>query len=60
MSPVECKERAAECRQMAEDAPNTRVQAILNDMARTWDRLALEAEISQERTLLQVISKLPA
>jgi hypothetical protein len=24
-----------------------RVQAILMDMARTWDRLAIEAEISQ-------------
>jgi hypothetical protein len=29
---------------MAESAPNARVQAILIDMARTWMRLALEAE----------------
>jgi hypothetical protein len=34
MSPVECKEHAAECRQMAECAPNSRVRAILTDMAR--------------------------
>jgi hypothetical protein len=33
---------------MAERAPNSRVQAILIDMARTWDRLALEAEIGQK------------
>ena len=57
MNPIECKERAAECRQMAEDAPNSRVQAILIDMARTWDRLALEAEIGQKSgPLLQVIA----
>jgi hypothetical protein len=47
MSPVECKEQAAQCRRMAEGEPNLRVQAILMDMARTWDRLAIEAEISQ-------------
>ena len=29
---------------MAAQAPNARVQAILIDMARTWMRLALEAE----------------
>jgi hypothetical protein len=45
---------------MAEGAPNSRIQAILIDMARTWDRLALEAEIGQKRgTSLQVISQLP-
>jgi hypothetical protein len=47
MSPVECQEQAAQCRRMAECEPNLRVQAILMDMARTWDRLAIEAEISQ-------------
>jgi hypothetical protein len=45
MNPIECKEYAAECRQMAERAPNSRVQAILIDMARTWDRLTIEAEV---------------
>jgi hypothetical protein len=38
----ECRERAAECREMAKRAPNASVQAILIDMARTWDRLALQ------------------
>jgi hypothetical protein len=46
MRPLECKEQAAQCRRMAEGEPNLRVQAILTDMARTWDRLAIEAEIS--------------
>jgi hypothetical protein len=56
MRPVECKEQAAQCRRMAQGAPNLRVQAILMDMARTWDRLALETEISQgNRPSLRVI-----
>jgi hypothetical protein len=38
------RKRAAECRQMAERAPNLRVQGILLDIARAWTRLALEAE----------------
>ena len=48
ITPIECQERAAECRQMAARAPNPRVHAILTDMARTWTRLALEAELSQQ------------
>ena len=56
---VECKEQAAQCRRMAECEPNLRVQSILMDMARTWDRLAIEAEISQKSgPSLQVISEL--
>jgi hypothetical protein len=43
-TPAECRDRAADCRQMAERAPNMRVQGILLDIARTWTRLALEAE----------------
>jgi hypothetical protein len=34
---MECRERAVECRQMAERAP---MQAALIDMAKTWERLA--------------------
>ena len=44
ISAAECRERAAECRQMAERAPTLRVRSILTDMAWTWTRLALEAE----------------
>jgi hypothetical protein len=39
---MECRERAVECRQMAKRAPNMNVQAALVDMARTWERLALQ------------------
>jgi len=39
----ECKGRAAECRGMAQREPNAYVRAVLNDMARTWERLALQA-----------------
>jgi hypothetical protein len=61
MSPVECREQAAQCRRMAEGEPNLRVQAILTDMAKTWDRLAIEAEISQSSgPSLRVMSQLPS
>ena len=60
MSPVECREQAAQCRRMAEGEPNLRVQAILTDMAKTWDRLAIEAEISQSSgPSLRVMSNCP-
>jgi hypothetical protein len=39
---MECRERAVECRQMAERAPNVNVKAALIDMAQTWERLALQ------------------
>ena len=44
ISAVECREHAIECRQMSERAPNLRVRDILIDMARAWERLALETE----------------
>jgi hypothetical protein len=44
ITPERCRDRAAECHQMAERAPNMRVQDILLDIARTWTRLALEVE----------------
>src|SRR5262245_7996574 len=43
---MECRELAAECRQMADRAQTFRVRSILIDIARTWDRLALEIEHS--------------
>ena len=42
ISTAECREHAVECRQMAERAPNLRMQAILTDMARSWDRAGLK------------------
>ena len=46
ISAVECREHAVECRQMSERAPSPRVRDILIDMARSWERLALETEHS--------------
>ena len=46
ISAEECREHAIECRQMSERAPNLRVRNILIDMARGWERLALETEHS--------------
>jgi hypothetical protein len=46
ISAVECREHALEFRQMSERAPSLRVRDILIDMARSWERLALETEHS--------------
>jgi hypothetical protein len=60
-TPLECRLRAAECQGMVAHAPNSRVQGILTDMARTWTRLALEAErtLKQSRLPLQLIEPNP-
>ena len=57
LNPLDCRLRAAECEKMAEGAPNPRVQAILTDMARTWTRLAVEAEqaLKKSRPPLQLV-----
>jgi hypothetical protein len=49
ISAAECRERAADCRQMADREQSSRVQSILIDMSRTWERLAIEAEQSAPR-----------
>jgi hypothetical protein len=46
--PIQCRERATECRQMSEAASSLRVRDILIDMARTWERLALETSIVRQ------------
>jgi hypothetical protein len=46
---VECQQRAVECHRMAERASNLRMQSILIDMARTWQRLSLEIEQSRQQ-----------
>jgi hypothetical protein len=43
-TPLECRLRAGECKQMADHAP-PEVRVILEDMARTWNRLAVKAEV---------------
>jgi hypothetical protein len=56
-TPLECRVRAADCQRMAEHAPNPRIRSTLTDMARTWTRLALEAEqsLKENRPPLQLI-----
>ena len=44
LTPALCRDRSAECRRLAAAAQNRGVQDILLDMARTWTRLAVEAE----------------
>ena len=50
ISAMECREHAVECREMSERAPSLRVRDILIDMARSWERLALETEHSAPTT----------
>jgi hypothetical protein len=44
---------------MADRAPNSRVQSILIDMARMWDRLAIEAEHSNKMMLQPITPEAP-
>jgi hypothetical protein len=61
MTPIACKQQAAQCRRLAECEPNFGVQSILMDIARTWERLAIEAAIGQRSgPSLRVISELPS
>jgi len=48
ITPIEYRDHAEDCRQMAARASNSRVQSILIDMARMWDRLAIEADHSNK------------
>jgi len=56
LNSLDCRLSAAECQKMADNDSNPRVQAVLRDMARTWARLALEAEqtLKQSRPPLQL------
>ena len=57
---TECRELAAECRQMADRAQTIRVRSILIDIARTWDRLALEVEHGTARITPKQVLRHPA
>lgn len=56
MDTTECKERAAECRRMAELVSTPSAKAMLTDIAWTWERLAIEAEISGSLRVLSELS----
>ena len=47
VNPAACRRRAAECHKMAENAPSPHVRDTLADIERMWNRLAVEAEVSQ-------------
>ena len=47
VNPAACRRRAAECHKMAESAPSPHVRDTLADIERMWNRLAVEAEVSQ-------------
>ena len=60
LTPSKCRLHSAECRRLAEQTSNARVKDILLDMARTWTRLALEAEQwNQENSPTQRLAKKP-
>ena len=56
ITPVECRQQAVECQRMAERAANLRMQSTLIDMARTWQRLALEVEQSRQKNKSLLLS----
>ena len=47
VTPAECRRHAAQCHEMAENAPSPHVRETLADIERMWNRLAVEAEVSQ-------------
>jgi hypothetical protein len=47
ITPVECRLRAAECHKMAQNARRPHVRDTLADIERMWNRLAVEAEVSE-------------
>src|SRR4051794_5928831 len=45
--PAECRVRAAECQKMAQNARRPHVRDTLAEIERMWNRLAVEAEVSE-------------
>ena len=56
---TEFRELAAECRQMADRAQTFRMRSILIDIARTWDRLALEVEHNRAKITPKQVLRRP-
>jgi hypothetical protein len=46
-TPAECRLRAADCHEMAQAAKRPYVRDTLIEMERMWNRLAVEAEVSE-------------
>ena len=47
ITPAECRLRAAECHKMAQNARRPHVRDTLAEIERMWNRLAVEAEVSE-------------
>ena len=47
ITPAECRVRAAECQKMAQNARRPYVRDTLAEIERMWNRLAVEAEVSE-------------
>ena len=47
VTPAECRLRAAECHKMAQNARSPHVRDTLAEIVRMWNRLAVEAEVSE-------------
>jgi hypothetical protein len=47
ITPAECRLRAAECQKMARHARRPHVRDTLAEIERMWNRLAVEAEVSE-------------
>ena len=47
ITPAECRFRAAECQKMAQNARRPHVRDTLAEIERMWNRLAVEAEVSE-------------
>ena len=47
ITPAECRLRAAECHKMGQNARRPHVRDTLAEIERMWNRLAVEAEVSE-------------
>ena len=47
ITPAECRFRAAECHKMGQNARRPHVRDTLAEIERMWNRLAVEAEVSE-------------
>ena len=48
IDPDECRENAMKCRKLATETTDLRVQEILIEVARGWDRLAIKLADTNE------------
>jgi hypothetical protein len=47
LNPDQCREKAAECRQLAKEAPDKSHKIMLESIAETWERIAADTKWQQ-------------